>query len=124
MTSTTTDIRKAFAERRKELQSELQRLDRAEAELNGSPDFTAAQRARTRRSATPPKRRKRASRGSNQDAILNAVRIQPQIDAKAISGMTGISMPVVYSALSRMAAKGVLVKYNQDDGRVTYTVSS
>jgi len=112
------------------LQAERERLTRALSALRTD----AGGNGRTRRGRRPSggqsgRRRtrssgKRAPRGSNQTAILDHVTANPGATTPQIAEATGIARPVVYSAVSRLAAAGRLSKRSQDDGQVSYEVAA
>jgi hypothetical protein len=117
------------------LMAERERLTRALKELgaNASPgrgrrgrppgsSGTAVKRGRP--SSARAKQRRRAPRGSNQQAILDHVSGHPGATTPEIAQATGIDRAVVYSAVSRLSAAGRLAKAGREDGQVTYQIAS
>jgi predicted transcriptional regulator len=114
------------------LMAERERLTRALKELGatggagrargrGSSRRTVGATVRRGRAKQP---RKRAPRGSNQQAILDHVTAHPGATTPQIAAATGIDRAVVYSAVSRLSAGGRLVKTDGEEGQVTYQVAS
>ena len=111
------------------LQAERERLTRALSALqSGTGDARRGRRGRKPSTSQATRRRarsgKRAPRGSNQTAILDHVTANPGATTPQIAEATGIARPVVYSAVSRLAAAGRLHKRSQDDGQVSYEVAA
>ena len=73
---------------------------------------------RTRRRSSGAGRR--ATRGSNIDAILEHVGKNPGATAGGLAEATGISRGVVYSAVSRLTSAGRLRREQLADGQVGY----
>jgi hypothetical protein len=108
------------------LQSERERLSRALEEIDGA-GTNGRRAARARRAAPSGGRRrgrKRAARGSNQQAILAHIQANPGATTPEIADATGIGRPVVYSAVSRLTSGGTLKKTARDDGQVSYTLTA
>lgn len=110
-----------------ELEQDRERLQRALAALRAPGSTQAApapSRATTRATAKPkgrtPARGKRATRGSNLQAILEYVGSHPGATAGDLAQVTGISRGVVYSAVSRLTAAGRLRRESLPDGQVAY----
>jgi Winged helix-turn-helix DNA-binding len=113
------------------LEHEQERLTRAlDALRSGTngPKATATRRrsrsAGPRSGARTSTRRRRAKRGSNQTAILSHIEKNPGTTTPEIADATGIGRPVVYSAVSRLASTGRVVKDKRDDGQVSYRLSA
>jgi len=99
------------------LEEERSRLLAALQALRGGPvDNGRKPEAKRQRSG----RGKRATRGSNLDAILGHARAHPGATASELAAATGISRGVVYSAVSRLAAAGRLRRERLPDGQVAY----
>ena len=128
-----TDVAQAIRTRLREIDTELkgfeqlraerERLARALKEVDGaSPRRGGATPSRA--SAGGRRRgRKRAARGSNQQAILAHVKANPGATTPEIADATGIGRPVVYSAVSRLASAGTLKKTTRPDGQVSYELA-
>ncbi len=81
---------------------------------------TTGTRQPARRKRQRSGRGKRATRGSNLEAILGHVNAHPGATASDLAEATGISRGVVYSAVSRLAAGGRLRREQLPDGQVAY----
>jgi hypothetical protein len=111
-----------------ELEEENSRLLQAlEALRGGAADNGRAPASRSAGKATPARRArqrsgrdKRATRGSNLEAILEYVRRHPGATASDLASATSISRGVVYSAVSRLTAAGRLRREQLPDGQVAY----
>jgi hypothetical protein len=110
-----------------ELEDERRRLRdalgvlRAGETASDAPTRSTSPRGRV---SQPRRRRaragKRAPRGSNLSAIVDHVAAHPGATAGSIASATGISRGVVYSATSRLASAGRLVREPRPDGQVGY----
>jgi Winged helix-turn-helix DNA-binding len=106
------------------LRSERERLTRALKELDGAAGPARGTRRRAASNGGRRRGRKRAARGSNQQAILAHIEANPGATTPEIADATGIGRPVVYSAVSRLTSGGTLKKTARDDGQVSYTLTS
>jgi hypothetical protein len=131
-----TDVAQAIRTRLREIDTELQsydalqaereRLNRVLKELDGDGSSPRRRSAGTRRTTSSGRRRgrKRAARGSNQQAILAHIQANPGATTPEIADATGIGRPVVYSAVSRLTTGGTLKKTARPDGQVSYELTA
>jgi hypothetical protein len=110
-----------------ELANERDRLQRALQVLRTDSDTGPGSRTATR-SATEragARRRRgapRARRGSNVEAIIGYVTVNPGVTAAEIAAGTGIGRGVVYSATSRLASSGRLRRVAKGERQVGYAL--
>jgi predicted transcriptional regulator len=108
------------------LEHEREVLQRALIELDDESPAQAPASSRSRSGSSDRSRRRgarRAPRGSNQQAILDHIREHPHATARTLADATGIQRSVVYSAVSRLTAAGLLAREQLPDGQVAYQLA-
>jgi sugar-specific transcriptional regulator TrmB len=121
-------LRRDLEQRLKEIERELaehEPLVREREQIRAAleqPPFAAAERGRPA-AAAPRSRRpaaKRAPRGANREAILNAVGERPGASATEIAEVTKISRAVAYNTLAKLVEQGQLEKTELPGGQTGY----
>ena len=116
-----TDVVAVIEARLREIETEIAPLEQEREQLARA--LRALDDA-DRRPSARSRRTKRAKHGSNVQAIVEFVRTHPGATTPQIAEGTGISRAVAYSALSRLASAGRLVKQPRDDGSVAYALAA
>lgn len=112
-TQTQTDIRAMMVTVLEELDKERKRIQGALDAYDGTAEVDIKKPGASRpvhRPASAKKWSGRAKRGDNIKQILDYVAMRPGVTVGQISQATHIDIPVVYSATSRLAASGRLVR--------------
>jgi hypothetical protein len=133
-----TDIEGQIQARLKELKAavdEYTRLENAAEALDGqgsSSDGSDTPRRRSGRGRTAGRGvsasrkvaggRKRAPRGANREAVLQAVKKQPGASVPEIAKASGVQVNVVYQVRSRLLQEGALNEDERPDGRKGYVL--
>lgn len=100
---------------------ESRRLERALAALDPYPSRAGGSAPGRRiRSRRPARRRARAARGANRDAILAVVRERPGVSAGEIAQATGIARSTVSPTLSRLVVAGTVERTELPSGGVGF----
>jgi DNA-binding transcriptional ArsR family regulator len=118
------DASRAAVEESERLEAALRALSTAQA-----PDSATTEAAATSAERAPQARRgpakqaagRRAPRGANREAVLEAVRERPGASAGEIAASSGVAQNVVYTQLRRLLAEGVLAKRRLPSGRSGYS---
>ncbi len=110
---------------------EYEQLEAALAALEGIRATSAAAPSAASAAAVPPARRstpakvpraprKRAARGANRAALLQAVAERPGASVGVLASASGISRPTLYALLATLTERGELVKRELPGGGAGY----
>jgi sugar-specific transcriptional regulator TrmB len=109
-----TRIRKEIDARLEQLTpvaDEIRRLEAARQALDGAQatPLNHNRNSTPRRSSTA-RRRERAPRGANREAILKLIAERPDVGSAELASKTGIPKPTVYATLRALAKDGLVEK--------------
>jgi hypothetical protein len=72
---------------------------------------------------TPAKRRKRAPRGANREAVLRAVKDRPGATSTELANVSGVERNTLYGLLTRLVNAGELQTQSLPTGRTGYALA-
>lgn len=119
MSTRLAELRPLVDEQRR-LEAALQALGDA---TNNPPAAPARPAAPTKRGAPKPatKRRTRAARGANREAVLRAVKDRPGATSAELSSVSGLDRNTLYGVLARLVKDGELQTRSLPTGRTGYS---
>lgn len=115
------DLRPVVDEQHR-LEAALQALGDATSHTPAAPAGPAA--SPKRRAPKPTsKRRKRAARGANREAVLLAVKDRPGATSAELASVSGVDRNTLYGVLARLVKDGELQTRSLPTGRAGYLIA-
>lgn len=87
-----------------------------------APSDSASARPRAA-NPSPAKRRKRAPRGANREAVLRAVTDRPGATSTELASVSGVERNTLYGLLTRLVNAGELQTHSLPTGRTGYALA-